>query len=130
MSTMEPLPQPTPTELSILRVLWQRGSATVREVYEDLNQDREMGYTTVLKLLQIMTEKGTVVRNEMGRAHVYQATQPQSTAQTRMVGDLVNKMFNGSAQQLVMHALNSHKASPQEMAEIRRLLDEMERGNS
>ncbi len=127
---MEPLPQPTPTELSILRVLWRRGSATVREVFEDLSRNKEMGYTTVLKLLQIMTEKGLVIRNESERAHVYQSTQPQNAAQTRMVSDLAEKMFNGSAQQLVMHALNTHKASPQEMAEIRRLLDEMERGDS
>lgn len=127
---MEPTPQPTPTELSILRVLWRRGAATVREVYEDLSRDKEMGYTTVLKLLQIMTEKGLVRRNEAGRAHVYQAVQAQTVAQTRMVGELADKMFNGSAQQLVMHALNTHKASPQEMAEIRRLLDEMERGDS
>ncbi len=130
MKPNESLPQPTPAELSILRVLWQRGSATVREVADDLNRDKAMGYTTVLKLLQIMTEKGLVLRNETGRAHVYQSVQPQEAAQTRMVGDLVEKMFSGSAQKLVMHALNTHKASPQEMAEIRRLLDEMERGNS
>ena len=120
------LPKPTDAELSILRVLWQRGSATVREIHDALSLQKPTGYTTVLKTLQIMTEKGLVLRNESERAHVYQATQSQGVAQNRIVGDLVDKLFDGSAQKLVLHALSSRKASAEEMQEIRRLLDSLE----
>lgn len=126
MTDPRELPKPTDAELSILRVLWQRGTATVREIHDSLNQQKPMGYTTVLKLLQIMTEKGLVVRNEAERAHVYQATQSQDVAQNRLVGDLVEKLFDGSAQKLVLHALSNRKASTAEMQEIRRLLDSLE----
>lgn len=126
MTDLRELPKPTDAELSILRVLWQRGFATVREIHDALSLHKPMGYTTVLKLLQIMTEKGLVLRNEAERAHVYQATQSQDVAQNRMVGDLVEKLFDGSAQKLVLHALNNRKASMEEMQEIRRLLDSLE----
>jgi predicted transcriptional regulator len=127
MNTPQELPKPTDAELSILRVLWQRGASTVREVHEELNQQKPTGYTTVLKLLQIMTEKGLVLRNEEERAHIYQATQAQEIAQSRLMGDLVDQLFDGSAQKLVLHALSNHKATPAEMAEIRHLLEAMEK---
>ena len=122
----ESTPQPTPAELSILQVLWKQGPSTVRDVHEALQDDRATGYTTTLKLLQIMTEKGLVSRQEVGRAHVYRAKQSEEQAQRRMVGDLLHRVFDGAAQKLVMHALESRKASAEELAEIRRLLDELE----
>jgi predicted transcriptional regulator len=121
-------PRPTPAELEILRVLWTRGPSTVREVQEILEHDRPTGYTTVLKLLQIMTEKKLVSRDEAARAHVYAARAPEQQTQRQLVGDLMDRAFGGSALQLVMHALSSRKASPEELARIRELLDRMERG--
>jgi predicted transcriptional regulator len=118
--------RPTPAELEILDVLWTRGPSTVREVFERLNADRATGYTTVLKLLQIMAEKDLVRRDETQRAHVYQARIPREQAQTQMVRDLVDKAFGGSASRLVMHALSGKRASAEELAEIRRTLDDME----
>jgi BlaI family penicillinase repressor len=122
-----PSPKPTVMELAILRVLWERGAATVREVYEVLNSQKSTGYTTVLKLLQIMTVKGMVVRNEDARAHVYVARQPAERTKRQLVSDLVQRAFAGSASQLMMHALSGKKTSPAEIEEIRRLLDEHER---
>jgi BlaI family penicillinase repressor len=119
-------PNPTPSELEILRVLWRIGPATVRDVQEALPDERASGYTTVLKLLQIMTEKGLVTREPAGRAHVYCPVQSEEQARSRMVGDLLDRMFGGAAEQLVMHALTDRKASPQELTEIRRLLDRLE----
>ena len=131
MSTDRPQ-QPTPAELSILRVLWRRGKSTVREVQEDLNRDRPgdspTGYTTVLKLMQIMTDKGIVRRDESQRTHVYEAKSSEEHTQRRLVKDLLDRAFGGSAQKLVLQALSTKKASPQEIAEIRSLLDELERG--
>src|SRR5688572_32620993 len=98
-------PRPTDAELQILRVLWHRGASTVREIQEDLNEAKPTGYTTVLKMLQIMTEKGLVRRNEEQRAHVYQARLAQHQTQRQMVGDLLNRVFDGSASNLLMHAL-------------------------
>ena len=122
-------PRPTDAELGILRVLWQRGPSTVREVQEALNQDKPTGYTTVLKTLQIMTEKGLVRRNEQQRAHVYQAELAQHQTQRQLVSDLLNRVFDGSASNLLMHALNSKKlTSKEELAQIRDILDEFERG--
>ena len=118
--------RPTPAELEILHVLWTRGPSTVREVFEQLNDDKPTGYTTVLKLLQIMAEKDLVRRDEKQRAHIYQARIPRDQAQTQMVRDLVDKAFGGSASRLVMHALSGKRASAEELAEIRRTLDEME----
>jgi BlaI family transcriptional regulator, penicillinase repressor len=120
------VPQPTPAELAILQILWRDGPRTVREVFDSLKDDRATGYTTTLKLLQIMTEKGLVTRQEVGRAHVYSAGQTEEQAQRRIVGDLLDRVFDGAAQKLVMHALTSRKASSSELAEIRRLLDELE----
>lgn len=128
MSTSGP-PRPTDAELGILRVLWQRGPSTVREVQEALNQDKPTGYTTVLKILQIMTEKGLVRRNEEQRAHVYEAELAQHQTQRQLVGDLLTRVFDGSASSLLMHALNSKKlTSKEELAQIRDILDEFERG--
>jgi BlaI family transcriptional regulator, penicillinase repressor len=119
-------PNPTPAELEILRVLWDRGPSTVRDVHETLERDRPTGYTTVLKLLQIMTDKALVTRDESARAHVYAARVPASDTQRQMVRDLLDRAFGGSALKLVMHALSARKASPAEIARIRHLLDELE----
>ena len=125
-------PQPTPAELSILRVLWRRGKSTVRDVQEELNRGRAdseaAGYTTVLKLMQIMTDKDLVRRDESQRTHVYEARASEEHTQRRLVKDLLDRAFGGSAQKLVLQALSAKKASPQEIAEIRSLLDELERG--
>ena len=122
-------PRPTDAELGILRVLWQRGPSTVREVQESLNEARPTGYTTVLKTLQIMTEKGLVRRDEQQRAHVYEAQFAQHQTQRQMVGDLLNRVFDGSASNLLMHALATKKGtSPEELSQIRDILDEFERG--
>ena len=120
-------PKPTYAELDILRVLWDRGPSTVREVHEVLAEAKQMGYTTVLKLLQIMTAKGLVTRNEQSRAHVYEATQPAEKTKRQLAGDLMQKVFGGSASQLMMHALPIKKASRADLNEIRRFLDEYER---
>jgi predicted transcriptional regulator len=121
-------PRPTDSELDILRVLWQRGASTVREVYETLNEKRPTGYTTVLKLMQIMTEKELVRRNEEQRAHVYEARLPQEETQQLLVGDLLERAFDGSAKKLVMQALSAQKASAEDLSEIREMLDTFERG--
>jgi len=121
-------PRPTDAELEILRVLWGRGPSTVREVHEAMSRTKSSGYTTVLKFMQIMTDKGLLRRNEDQRAHVYEATLPQSETQRLLVGELLDKAFGGSAANLVMHALASKPASPEELSRIRRLLDEYERG--
>jgi predicted transcriptional regulator len=120
-------PRPTEAELSILRVLWRRGPSTVREVQEDLDRRRPPGYTTVLKLLQIMTDKGLAARDERGRAHVYRAAAAEQETQSRLVGDLLDRAFGGSAAQLVQRALSTRPASAEELTEIRRLLDAYEK---
>lgn len=122
------LPRPTDAELAILRILWQLGPTTVRHVHEALNETRETGYTTVLKLMQIMTEKGLVKRDERERTHVYRARLTQEQTQQQLIGDLLDRAFGGSASQLVMQALAAKKASPEEMTEIRQLLDDLEGG--
>ena len=119
---------PTPAELEILGVLWKRGPSTVRDVQEALDEDRPTGYTTVLKLLQIMTEKQLVSRDERARAHVYVARLPEAHTQRQLVSDLLDRAFGGSAMKLVMHALSAKRTSPDEIARIRRMLDEMEGG--
>jgi BlaI family transcriptional regulator, penicillinase repressor len=123
------VPRPTDSELEILHVLWKRGPCTVREVHAVLSKTKPMGYTTVLKLMQIMAEKGIVRRNEDQRAHVYQASAPRQETQRHMVGEMLDRVFGGSASQLVMQALATKKASSGELAQIRRMLDEFERGN-
>ena len=115
-----PTRKPTDAELGILRVLWSRGPSTVRQVAEALG--REAGYTTVLKLLQIMTEKRLVVRDEAERTHVYQAAYTQDQTQRQLVTDLLDRVFDGSAAQLVLQALATNKTSPEELDEIRKLL--------
>ena len=119
--------KPTSTELQILGVLWDRGPSTVREIHEVISQSRPLGYTTVLKLLQIMTEKQLVRRNEEARAHVYEAQQPAGATRQQLVGDLLERAFSGSASQLMMHALAGKRTPPGEIDEIRRMLDEYER---
>ena len=122
------LSRPTDAELAILRVLWSRGPSTVRQVHEVISRERETGYTTVLKLMQIMTEKGLVERDESERTHVYQARLTQEQTQQQLVDNLLEKAFGGSASQLVMRALAARPASVDELAQIRRLLDELEGG--
>jgi len=112
--------KPTDAELAILRVLWARGPSTVRQVTETLGRDT--GYTTVLKLLQIMTEKRLVRRDETTRTHVYEAAYSEDQTQRQLVSDLVERAFGGSAAKLVLQALATRRATPQELAEIRRLL--------
>src|SRR5678815_2147715 len=123
-------PKPTDGELAILRVLWQQGPSTVRHVWEHLTPLQRTGYTTVLKLMQIMFDKGLVERNDTQRSHVYKALLSEEQTQRQVVGHLLDKVFAGSAPKLVMQALASSKASRQDLAEIRRLLDEMEREES
>ena len=120
------LRRPTDAELSILRALWHNGPGTVRQVQEILNRQRPTGYTTVLKLLQIMIEKGLVERDEAQRTHVYRARLSRSETQRQLVGDLLDKAFGGSASQLVIQALSSKRASAEELAQIRQIIDQME----
>jgi predicted transcriptional regulator len=119
-------PRPTDAELAILRVLWQRGPSTVRDVHEDLNRDGATGYTTVLKMLQIMTEKGHVVRDETERAHVYEARYSEQKTQRQLLSDLADRAFGGSAAKLVMQALSGRKATAEELGVIREFLDRLE----
>jgi predicted transcriptional regulator len=125
----EPLQKPTASELEILRVLWARGPSTVREVHEALSEKKSLGYTTVLKLLQIMTAKGTVRRDEGQRAHVYEACQAATETKRQLVGDVLQRVFEGSASELMMHALEGRRTSKRELDELRRLLDEYEGKN-
>jgi predicted transcriptional regulator len=115
--------RPTDAELEILNVLWDRGPSTVREVQEALADAKESGYTTVLKLMQIMARKGLVERDEEQRAHVYRAAEARDRTQRRLVDDLVDRAFDGSAAGLVLNALGSRRATVAELAEIRKLLD-------
>ena len=125
MTETEP-PRPTDAELAILKVLWRRGASTVREVFETLGESKTTGYTTVLKTMQIMSEKGLVVRDESERAHRYEPAAPEDETQRRLVGDLLRRAFDGSAKKLVMQALSAERASSEELEEIRHLLDELE----
>ena len=120
-------PRPTPAELEILGVLWKLGASTVREVQEELDRGRPTGYTTVLKLLQIMTDKGLVRRDASERAHRYSPRLPRERTEQQIVGDLVDRAFGGSASRLVMRALASRPATAEELDRIRKLLDEIER---
>ena len=118
------LDRPTNAELAILRVLWGRGASTVREVHEAVARDEKVGYTTTLKLLQIMVEKGLAGRTEEGRLHRYWAVVTESDTQRRMVADLVERAFGGSTAGLVMQALSSKRATPEELERIRHLIDD------
>ena len=122
----EKIPRPTDAELAILRVLWERGPSTVREVHDALNRSHDTGYTTVLKLLQIMTDKGLVVRDESQRAHVYATRQSEQRTQRQLIGDLTDRAFGGSPAKLVMQALSGTKATAEDLAQIRELLERLE----
>jgi BlaI family penicillinase repressor len=119
--------KPTASELEILHVLWERGSSTVREVHQALSEKRPIGYTSVLKLMQIMTTKGSLRRNEQQRAHVYEAVQPAEKTKRQLALDVLQRVFDGSASQLMMHALADRKGSKEEVEELRRLLNDYER---
>jgi BlaI family penicillinase repressor len=121
--TKPTLPRPTDGELAILRVLWARGPSTVRQVHEVLSRERPAAYTTSLKILQIMTEKGLVRRDDTDRSHVYEARMSEGQTQRQLVRHLLDRAFGGSATKLVMQALASHRSTPAELVEIRRLLD-------
>ena len=123
------LPRPTESELELLRILWEKQPATVREIYDALNTERPSGYTTVLKLLQIMTAKGLVVRDEANRAHVYRSAISQDAMQSKILKDLSVRLFSGSAAQLALHALAMEPASDSELEEIRALLKRKATGN-
>jgi BlaI family penicillinase repressor len=122
-------PKPTEAELTVLRVLWERGPSTVRQVWEQISAGQRTGYTTVLKIMQIMVEKGLLQRDEANRSHVYHARQTQEQTQRHFVGHLLERVFSGSAQQLIMQLLAAKKATPEELAEIRKLLDQMDGGD-
>lgn len=126
MTKQAEFPRPTPAELSILRVLWSRGPSSVRLVHQELSKDRPTGYTTVLKLMQIMTEKGLVERDESERAHIYHPRLNEQKTQRQMVKDLIDRAFGGDASQLVMQALSSRRATPEELAAIREILDKLD----
>ena len=119
----KPLPRPTDAELAILRVLWDQGPCTVRQVHESLSASQVTGYTTVLKLMQIMFDKGLVERDEAQRAHIYSARTSEQKTQRQLIGDLLTRAFQGSTSKLVMQALATQKTSPEEMDEIRSLLE-------
>jgi BlaI family penicillinase repressor len=120
-------PRPTDAELEILTVLWSRGPSTVRDVHETIVGRRPAQYTTVLKILQIMAEKGLVKRDEKQRAHIYAASRPREWTQRQLAGDLLHRAFNGSASGLLLGALSAKKASREDLDEIRRLLDSYEK---
>ena len=119
-------PRPTDAELAILRVLWDRGPSTVREVHEALRSSQTSGYTSVLKLLQIMTDKGLVVRDETNRAHIYGPKLSEQRTQLQLLGDLVDRAFAGSSAKLVLQALSGRRATREELRDIRALLDRLE----
>lgn len=125
---MAPVARPTDAELAILRVLWERGPSTVRQIFEVLAAEKDLGYTTVLKMLQIMHEKGLVQRDVTDRVHTFSTTYTQTETQRTLLDDLLDKAFGGSSMNLVMQALATRKASRQELAEIRKMLDLAEGG--
>jgi BlaI family penicillinase repressor len=117
--------KPTESELEILRVLWERGEATVRDVHEELSKTKDAGYTTTLKLMQIMHEKGMVKRDESNKTHKYMPLVSREKTQKQFVGKLIDTLFQGSSSQLVMQALGNHKASKEELDEIQKLIDNL-----
>jgi BlaI family penicillinase repressor len=122
-------PRPTDAELEILTVLWSLGPSTVRDVHETIVRRKPAQYTTVLKTLQIMAEKGLVERNEKQRAHIYTAARPREWTQQQLAGDLLQRAFGGSAASLMLGALSAHKASASELAELKKYLEDYEKGN-
>lgn len=118
------LPIPTESELEFLNVLWEKGPATVREVHEAIAQERDLGYTTVLKIFQRMTEKGLVQREESGKAHTYRPTMTQQETQSQMLRDLSDRLFSGSSTQLAMHALSMKAPNAEELEDVRKILEQ------
>jgi predicted transcriptional regulator len=125
---MGKLPKPTEAELAILGVVWQRGPSTVRQVHDSLAESKKTGYTTVLKFMQIMLEKGLLSRDDSPYAHVYSARLPQEQTQRALLTDLLDRAFEGSMSRLILQALSSRKATPEEMSEIRKIVKQYERG--
>jgi len=117
---------PTESELEILQVLWEKGASTVREVNALLNEKREVGYTTTLKIMQIMTEKGLVTRNTESRTHIYESAVRENTTQTNLLDSFIEKTYRGSAMQMVMQVLGNKKASPDEISELKKLIKDLE----
>ncbi|WEK34897.1 MAG: BlaI/MecI/CopY family transcriptional regulator [Candidatus Pseudobacter hemicellulosilyticus] len=126
MSTIKSI-KPTESELEILQVLWAKGTASVREVHEELLKTKEAGYTTTLKLMQIMHEKGLVKRDDSIKTHIYQAILSRERTQKHMLGKMIDTLFGGSPTQLVMQALGNHKASPDELEAIQRMIDNLKK---
>jgi predicted transcriptional regulator len=122
--------KPTESEMEILQVLWEQGSSTVREVHEILSETKDSGYTTTLKLMQIMNEKGLLNRNDESKTHIYTAAVKKESIQKQVVSKMINGLFKGSSAKLVMHALGNHRASKQEILEIKKYLDEIENKES
>ena len=122
------IPRPTDAELEILNVMWSLGACTERQVHETMSQNRDLGYTTILKQMQVMFDKGLVTRDDSQRSHVYRARQKEQTTQRMLLTDLMSRAFGGSTEKLVMQALSAKKASKEELAEIRRLLNELDGG--
>jgi len=121
-------PRPTDAELEILTLLWSRGPSTVREIHEAIARRKPTQYTTVLKTLQIMAEKGLVRRDEEQRAHIYEASRPREWTQRQLAGDLLQRAFSGSAKSLLLGALSARKVSHEELAELRKFLEDYEKG--
>jgi predicted transcriptional regulator len=117
--------KPTESELEILQVLWDRDLASVREVHEELAKSKDVGYTTTLKLMQIMHEKGLVKRDDSFKTHIYQAAVSKEKTQKHLLGKMIDTLFGGSPTELVLQALGNHKASPEELEEIQRLLNNL-----
>ena len=117
---------PTDKELAILGILWKNGASTVRQVNDEMNKQQRTGYTTTLKLMQIMTEKGLVVRDDSKFQHVYKAAVSEEKTQNQVVGDLLEKVFSGSAEKLVMRALSAKKVSTEELAKIKKMIEKIE----
>jgi BlaI family transcriptional regulator, penicillinase repressor len=119
--------KPTESELEILQVLWEKDQASVREVHEELLKTKDAGYTTTLKLMQIMYEKGLVARDDSSKTHIYQASVSKEKTQQHLLGKMINSLFGGSSTELVLQALGNHKASPAELEEIQRLLNNLKK---
>lgn len=122
--------KPTNSELEVLAVLWQKSPQTVREVYEQVKISRDIGYTTTLKIMQIMIKKGMLKRDKHGKTHVYDYVEPRAQTQSGLVSKMVRTVFHGSSKDLVMQALGSADASKEELKEIRKYLDELEKGKT
>jgi BlaI family penicillinase repressor len=119
--------KPTESELEILRILWEKGTASVREVHEELSKTKEAGYTTTLKLMQIMHEKGLVHRDDSVKTHIYQAAVTKDKTQKHMLNRMINTLFGGSTTELVLQALGNHKATKEELEEIERLINNLKK---